>query len=77
MKTRIFCKEPGQNEYLMNEIEPTSKFTNTKWPAGLDPYLATTQAIVAQDIINGWKTNGNKPANTIYRIEHDVERPRR
>ena len=71
-KTEIWCKEPGKNAYLMNTIDYGSTFTNTKWPPNSEGnrHLPEVQAIVAKDIIQGWKMNGNKHQNAVYEIRH-------
>lgn len=70
MKTRIFCQYPDQGEYLMNEINPTSRFRNTEWPKGLDSHTKEAQRAVAEDIVQGWKAHGNKPIGSKFRIVH-------
>ena len=53
----------------MNEIDAHSKFQKTKCPAHLHQHTAEGQMARAQDIVDGWKMNGNHPMGTTYQIE--------
>lgn len=74
--TRLYCKEPGKDFWrLMNEIHSGSRFKNTAWPRTPDGMevgswhsTAEAQLVVAKDIRDGWRLNGNLPAGTQFRI---------
>jgi hypothetical protein len=68
--TRLWCQYPGEKEHLINEITAVSKFDTVKWPSGAHRHEHKDQRVIAEELIQGWKTFGNHPAGTTYRIEH-------